>query len=210
MKDFFIRAVTALVLASFGCLAFCFFKPLYFVALLALVLAYILVFEWPRFNKWWLTPLYPVVPFLALIHLYLQDHMLWAWLVIVVASYDTGGYLFGNMFGTKKIAPAISAGKTWQGLFGGVISAGFIGVFAGFFLLKSYSYVMITLYLVASLAGFLAFLGDLFESYLKRLSGLKDSGTLLPGHGGILDRIDGLLFAALIFDMVTTFLRYIL
>jgi len=206
MKDFFTRAATALVLASFGCAAFCFFKPLYFVALLALVLAYILVVEWPRFNVWWLTPLYPVVPFLALIHLYLQEPMLWVWLVIVVASYDTGGYIFGNLFGTKKIAPTISAGKTWQGLLGGVVFAGFMGVFTAFLLLKSDSYAMITLCLAAGSAGLLAFFGDLFESYLKRLSGLKNSGTLLPGHGGILDRIDGLLFVALVFDMVTIFL----
>ncbi len=207
MKDLIPRAITTAILISSACCAFYFLSSTLFTVLLGFVLLYILVVEWPRFKLWWLTPLYPIVPFLAFMHLYLQDPMLWAWLVIVVASYDTGGYIFGNLFGTRKIAPTISAGKTWQGLIGGVIFAGFIGAFSYFLLLKSCSCAMITLYLVASFTGFLAFLGDLFESYLKRLAGLKDSGTLLPGHGGILDRIDGLMFVALIFDMVITILR---
>jgi phosphatidate cytidylyltransferase len=202
MKDFIPRFITAAALVTSVCLAFNFLSSTLFALLLGVILIYILVVEWPRFNLWWLTPLYPVVPFLALIDLYLKNPALWAWLVIVVASYDTGGYIFGNLFGTHKIAPTISAGKTWQGLVGGVVFAGFMGVFAGLLLLKGNSYAMITLYLVSSFAGFLAFIGDLFESYLKRLSGLKDSGTLLPGHGGILDRIDGLLFTALVFNIL--------
>jgi len=153
---------------------------------------------------------YPVVPRFAIFGsgaFIFTRPMLWAWLVVVVAGYDTGGYIFGNLFGKHKIAPTISAGKTWQGLFGGVMFAGFIGIVAGLLLLKNSSYATITLYLVACCAGFFAFLGDLFESCLKRNAKLKDSGALLPGHGGVLDRIDGLLFAALVFDMVITFLR---
>ncbi len=207
MKDLFTRATTAAGLVSSFGLAFYFLSSTFFTLLLGLILLYIIVIEWPRFSLWWLTPLYPIVPFLGLMHLYLQNSMLWAWLVIVVASYDTGGYIIGNLVGRDKIAPAISPGKTWQGLRGGMLFAGLIGAVAGFFLLKNCSYAMITFYLVACCAGFFAFLGDLFESYLKRQAKIKDSGALLPGHGGILDRIDGLLFVALVVDMVLTFLR---
>lgn len=202
MKDFFTRTSTALFLAGFGCLTFYLLKPVYFVGLLLVILAYILIAEWPRFNLWWLTPFYPVAPFLALINLYLQDPMLWAWLVMVVASYDTGGYIVGNLFGRNKIAPNISPGKTLQGLAGGVACAAMVSLLLWGWLLKAHKYGIIFICSKAILAAFLAFLGDLFESYLKRTAGLKDAGALLPGHGGILDRIDGLLLAMLIFDLV--------
>ncbi len=202
MKHFFIRAVTALALASMGCLAFFFLKPLYFVALLALVLVYVLVIEWPRFNIWWLTPWYPMLPYLALTHLYLQNSLLWAWLVVVVAAYDTGGYIVGTIWGKDKIIPRISPGKTWQGLLGGIFFAGFLGSISGAVLLKSYFYSIIYLYVASCLVAFLAFIGDFFESYLKRRARIKDSGTILPGHGGLLDRIDGLLCAAVFCDCI--------
>ncbi|MBY0110228.1 MAG: phosphatidate cytidylyltransferase [Candidatus Babeliaceae bacterium] len=206
MNDFFMRTVTAIVLVSVGCLTFCFLEPLYFVVMLALVLGYVVAFEWPQFNIWWLTPLYPVVPFLALIHLYLQNPILWAWLVVVVASYDTGGYIIGSIWGKDKILPAVSPGKTWQGLIGGVVCAGFVGLFLKNFL-NFFSFSS-GVALIAGLAiGALAFWGDLFESYLKRQAELKDSGGILPGHGGVLDRIDGLLFAAFFIDFLIICIR---
>ncbi len=205
-ENFVKRLATAIILMGSACLAFYFLSATQFILLLGLILFYILLVEWPRFNLWWLTPLYPVVPFLALMHLYLQDSMLWAWLVMVVAGYDTGGYIFGNLFGKNKIAPTVSPGKSWQGLVGGILFAGFVAIFAGVLLFKNCSYGRMTLYLVACCTGFFAFLGDLFESYLKRQAKLKDSGALLPGHGGILDRVDGLLFAAIVFDVLIIFL----
>lgn len=207
MKDLFPRALTACALIGFGYLAFYFLPTAYFVALLFLVLVYMVCFEWPRFNVWWLTPWYPVLPFLGCIDLYMCDPQFWAWLVCVVAAYDTGGYLCGNLFGIHKIAPHVSAGKTVEGLMGGIVFAVLIGYIAAFFLLKDHNYGIFFVCFSSIFVAMSAFLGDLFESYLKRLSGLKDAGTILPGHGGVLDRIDGLICAAFVFDLVLIFLR---
>lgn len=207
MNDLLPRTITALILAVTGLVVYCVLPERYFVAVLGLVLLYILCVEWPRFNVWWLTPWYPVVPFLALTHLYATDSYLWLWVVITVVAYDTGGYIFGNLFGTWHIAPHLSAGKTMQGLIGGVVSAAFVSMPVGYFLQKSLYFGILYLLVAGTLVGILAFCGDLFESYLKRRVGIKDSGYLLPGHGGVLDRIDGLLWATLIVDIVLNMVR---
>lgn len=112
-------------------------------------------------------------------------------LVSMVAAHDTGSYIAGKLWGKHKIAPSISPGKTWEGFLGGLISA--LGVTL-FFFEPTASIMFFTL-----VVSTLALLGDLFESFLKRRANLKDSGTLLPGHGGILDRIDAILFVAPLF-----------
>jgi phosphatidate cytidylyltransferase len=202
MTDRVVRTITATALALGGVTLFKLLSPGGFVTLLVVLLVYILAIEWPRFNLWWLTPWYPVLPLLALMHLYLIQPVLWACLICVVAAYDTGAYFFGSWLGTTKIVPAISPGKTAEGLVGGFLSAGFMTLVCYYFLQKSLYFGILTLYLIGCSIGIIAFLGDLFESYLKRKAGLKDSGSLLPGHGGILDRIDGLLAAALIIEII--------
>lgn len=111
-------------------------------------------------------------------------------LLAVVSVADIGAYFAGRAFGRHKLAPSISPGKTWEGVAGGLLGVacygalwisleGMLGVpFPGFVLLLA--------------MAALSVVGDLFESWLKRQAGLKDSGTILPGHGGVLDRIDGL------------------
>lgn len=206
------RILTALLLTFVGVCAYIYLSPLKFVALLCMLLAYILCAEWPKFNMWWLTPIYPVLPLLALVDLYLTNALLWAWLVIVVAAYDSGAYISGKLYGSRKIVPHISPGKTAEGLIGGMLFSGVTAVIiahgAGHLLLNSNDFSIITIYLAGFGIGFLAFLGDLFESYLKRLAGLKDSGSILPGHGGILDRIDGLLLVALVVDIVLVIIAF--
>ncbi len=115
------------------------------------------------------------------------------WLFLVVWATDIGAYFVGRQIGGAKLAPAISPGKTWAGLIGGTGCAAIIGGglawVAGF----------IGAHLAALAGGVLAVasqLGDLFESWLKRRRGVKDSGSLIPGHGGLLDRVDGLMTAA--------------
>lgn len=109
---------------------------------------------------------------------------------------DTGGYFFGKYIGGPKLYPAVSPNKTWAGAVGGAIGSMLAAVFASTVFLK-------TLPLgagvaVALVAGVMGQLGDLAESVLKRSAGVKDSGAILPGHGGILDRVDALLFCALV------------
>ena len=139
--------------------------------------------------------LYIGVPALALVWLRGSSaaglqHLLW--LLIVIAATDTCAYLVGRTLGGPRLAPRISPGKTWSGLLGGVAGAGLLGAVASHALGAG---VMFAAAVGAGLAV-VGQLGDLFESALKRRAGVKDSGRLIPGHGGLLDRIDGLVFAA--------------
>jgi phosphatidate cytidylyltransferase len=118
------------------------------------------------------------------------------YLLAVVWGTDIGAYLFGRLIGGPKLAPAISPSKTWAGLCGGVALAAVAG-YAVSFGFRAHDYVVAVL--LAAVMAAMAQLGDLFESSIKRRSGVKESGGLIPGHGGVLDRIDGLVFAALFF-----------
>jgi len=124
-------------------------------------------------------------------------------LMCVVWIADTGAYFAGRRFGRRKLAPRISPGKTWEGVAGGVVG---VGVYYGL-LWWAWSPPFLAgtrLLDLAIVAGMtvLSIEGDLFESWLKRRAGVKDSGAILPGHGGVLDRIDGVVaalpFAALL------------
>jgi len=114
-------------------------------------------------------------------------------LVVVVWASDIGAYAAGRLFGGPKLAPAISPGKTWSGAVGGLLAAMLVGEAAGY-ALGAAAHGRTAL--VAGLLGLAAQGGDLLESAIKRRFGVKDSGRLIPGHGGLLDRLDGLLTAA--------------
>ncbi|AQP44167.1 phosphatidate cytidylyltransferase [Tessaracoccus flavus] len=109
-----------------------------------------------------------------------------------VVAADVGAYAFGVLFGRHKMAPTISPSKTWEGLAGGVITAMAVGVLASVFLLGAPWWVGLPLGLFVSLG---AVLGDLVESLIKRDAGLKDMSNFLPGHGGVMDRLDSMLLA---------------
>ena len=136
--------------------------------------------------------LYIGLPAFALVAL----NWLWAelvlWLFITVWSTDILAYFTGRAIGGAKLAPRTSPNKTWAGLVGGLIGAAVFGAAAAYLL----NVDPIFLYIGAPI-GLLAQLGDLYESAVKRRAGVKDSGRILPGHGGVLDRLDGLLPAAL-------------
>ncbi len=118
--------------------------------------------------------------------------LLWVW------GADIGAYFCGRRWGKHKLAPQISPGKSIEGLAGGLLVTLLIGAIAGVFFSPSLAYY-ISLLILALLVALISVIGDLFESMLKRQAGVKDSGQLLPGHGGILDRIDSLLSAAPVF-----------
>lgn len=114
------------------------------------------------------------------------------WLFVVIWATDIGGYVVGKLCKGPKLAPSISPGKTWSGLAGCVIFAGIAsGVCAAVWHLR-----LDPMIVMGALVALVAQAGDLLESKIKRLFGKKDSGALIPGHGGLLDRVDGLLAAA--------------
>jgi len=119
------------------------------------------------------------------------------WLFLALACTflaDTGGYFFGKFIGGPKLFPSVSPNKTWAGLFGCIVGAS-LGAWGVRFTLMPFLQPVDCL-IIGCGAAVLGQTGDFFESLLKRAYGVKDSGTILPGHGGILDRVDGLLFNA--------------
>lgn len=114
-------------------------------------------------------------------------------LILVNAANDTGAYLVGSLIGKHKMSPRISPNKTWEGLIGGLLFAVGVGMWLGMWLLGAPWWVGALLGAIVSVFGTC---GDLVESLIKRDAGLKDMSSLLPGHGGVLDRVDSLLVAA--------------
>ena len=122
--------------------------------------------------------------------------------LFVIWAIDTGAYFSGRRFGRNKLAVFVSPGKTWEGVYGGALLAFFIALIGVYLVQPALDYSYIVFALIAALVAAFSVFGDLFESVLKRQVGLKDSGSILPGHGGILDRIDSLIIAIPMFYLV--------
>ncbi len=116
------------------------------------------------------------------------------WYFLLIWCVDVGGYAFGTTIKGPKLAPKISPNKTWAGLIGGMLLATAFSAVYGHYALLPYWGKAFTI--AAPFLAVIAQIGDLIESHIKRSLGLKDSSNLIPGHGGIFDRIDGLIFAA--------------
>lgn len=142
--------------------------------------------------------------------LFLRRHeahlLLIAILVTVIWAADVGAYFVGRRFGVRKLAPEVSPGKSWAGLVGGVVLAlaiGMLGAWIGepsgaLFSARAWGWLLV----ICAVTVLFSVLGDLFESLIKREHGVKDSSSLLPGHGGVLDRIDSLTAATPVFALL--------
>lgn len=124
-------------------------------------------------------------------------------IVVLTELNDVFQYLMGKFFGKHKVTPKISPNKTWEGFLGGVFLTVILSTILGFFLLKTDILVNSILGLTLGISGFF---GDVFMSYLKRRAHIKDTGKLLPGHGGLLDRMDSLIFNAPLFFWILPYL----
>ena len=139
-----------------------------------------------------------VPAFVALAHLQASERgairgaELVLWLVLLVCSADIGAFFAGSRFGRHKLAPRVSPGKTWEGVFGGLAAVALVSYIGA---LRLALPVRISVLLGCGV-GIFSIIGDLTESMFKRAAGLKDSGVILPGHGGLLDQIDSVVAAA--------------
>jgi len=195
MSELLVRTATGVVMILIA--LFATIAGGYAFAVLAAAAATAVFYEWTRLTKGW-GPAWYISGFVyalaaALSLLWVRERAgngigLVLWVFIVVWATDIGAYFIGRTIGGPKLAPAISPGKTWAGFYGGVAAATlFGGAWALFVDLNPTVLLLAPLFSVASQGG------DLFESRMKRLAGVKDSGRWLPGHGGVFDRLDGLL-----------------
>jgi phosphatidate cytidylyltransferase len=140
--------------------------------------------------------LFVLIPvWVALVRLHAQGPQLLLFLLLLVVAADIGAYFAGRAFGKHKLAPKVSPGKTWEGVAGGLFAALLMAALGVWWFDMSTVPFMI-LCLVVAIASVV---GDLTESLFKRHAGLKDSGSILPGHGGVLDRVDSVTAAAPVF-----------
>lgn len=144
--------------------------------------------------------------YIAVLWLHVQSPWLVIELLLIVAAADIGAYFAGSSLGGAKLAPAISPGKTWSGAIGGLIVATLIAPAAGRWL-PGIELSPVALAVAAVLLASISIVGDLMFSLFKRHRGLKDTSNLLPGHGGMLDRIDSLTAAAPLFALIAWWLQ---
>ncbi len=130
-----------------------------------------------------------------------QGEWLVLFLLLIVWGADTGAYFAGRRFGKTKLAPSISPGKTWEGVAGGLLVVLVLALAAGVYGAHYAGAMLAAVVALALVTAFVSVLGDLFESRVKRAAGVKDSGFLFPGHGGVLDRIDAYTAAAPLFTL---------
>jgi phosphatidate cytidylyltransferase len=172
------------------------------LAVLVAAIATLMFYEWTRIVRGWGAAwymsgfFYALLPALALLWIRERDPhglSLLVWAFIVTWSTDIGAYFAGRSFGRRKLAPSISPNKTVEGLCGGIAAATLLG--GAWAIATGLGTALLALAPVLAIA---AQAGDLFESGMKRRAGVKDSGAWLPGHGGVLDRLDGLVPVAVL------------
>lgn len=194
LKLFGLEPSIAFVSGGLICWVLAYFctSPIISGIFVAMIIAGFLAYKQSIQPKSVLPFLYPTLPFLTLYALYLDKGISSVtWLIITVATTDIGAYFGGRVFGRTPFS-ITSPKKTLEGVGVGVSAGIVVGTIAGIGPANGFLCSLLTSALVAIVSVF----GDLFESYLKREAGVKDSGKLLPGHGGILDRFDGILFGA--------------
>ena len=198
MSELAVRTLTGLILIVAALLAAYVGGNIF--ALLVAAIATLMFYEWTRIVRnwgpiWYLSGFfYALLPALALLWIRERAGLnLLIWVFIVTWSTDIGAYFAGRTFGKRKLAPSISPNKTVEGLCGGIAAAALLG---GAWVVATG--LGIALLALAPVLAIAAQAGDLFESGMKRRAGVKDSGAWLPGHGGVLDRLDGLVPVAVL------------
>ncbi|BCD92557.1 phosphatidate cytidylyltransferase [Francisella halioticida] len=135
--------------------------------------------------------LFTIAPFAACLYILHSNGVAWIFMfILVIAAADSGAYFTGKAVGKRKMLPRLSPNKTVEGLLGGIVCAIVMAIiFLLYMGLSPLEYVCMVL--ISALVAVLSVVGDVFESMMKRIAGVKDSGNILPGHGGVLDRLDG-------------------
>jgi len=182
--------------------------PILYIGLAWWLIAVVLVLRYPGTSRFWrkrsvklVIGMFVLIPFwkamLAIreaeliVDISLGVHYVLLYGLLLIWAADTGAYFAGRAFGKAKLAPAVSPGKSWAGAWGGIACTAILAVIAAYWMELSVT-LFIQLLIVTLVTAVISIFGDLTESLFKREAGIKDSSSLLPGHGGVLDRIDSL------------------
>ena len=196
---------------------------LLYIALAWWVLAFLLVRTHPKFSSFWSAPairllmglviLVPMWIGFVQIKSYPYSDYLIIFVLFIIWGADIGAYFAGRKFGKNKLAPNVSPGKSWEGVYGGMITTMIVALMGGFLLqnntgidlsIKQWLLLFATTFVVTVVSV----VGDLVESMAKRHRGIKDSSNLLPGHGGVMDRIDSMTAALPVFALALSILGW--
>lgn len=202
------RVISAIVLIPIALYAIFYSKSLFFF--LAIAITIIMTSEWLDIikstkdqKKWRLIGLfYILVPIYSVIKIRLFSSDILFWMFAIIWSTDIFAFFAGKILGGSKLAPKISPNKTWSGLIGGVLASMIIGLLSSII----FSGEAVFFILISGLLAIVEQISDLLESKFKRIFGVKDSSNIIPGHGGILDRLDGMMLVApLTLFLITVF-----
>jgi len=177
----------------------------FFFSIIIYIVFLISFYEWHKINKkknflFIVGIFFLILAAYSTITFYFKNsyNFFFLWVLLIVWLSDVGGYIFGKLFGVKKLSK-VSPNKTWSGAFGSIVLSQFACVV---FFFNSTLQINLKLFLIQFFLSLIAQVGDLIMSYFKRLNKVKDSSKLLPGHGGILDRIDGLIWVMVVANLI--------
>ncbi|MFN7038876.1 MAG: phosphatidate cytidylyltransferase [Alphaproteobacteria bacterium] len=211
-KNLLMRVLTTILVAPI--IIFFVYKGDILFTTLIVTIAVLMAFEWYKITSTNQGKTFVIWQFIGLIYITLPcASLIWLrdqakgreivfWLLSVVWATDIFAYFIGNIIGGWKIAPSISPNKTWSGLVGGVCASAIVGIITANTCHSNNPKYLIGLSIIL---GIYAQIGDLVESWFKRKFGVKDSGHVLPGHGGIMDRVDGIVPVAPKVAMIVLF-----
>ena len=200
MREATTRAISGIFYVTIMCLG-----TIYYTSLLFIIIAIISLYEMWKLRKGkskFIAFAYIMIP-LFIIHL-ISDTELIIFMFIITWSFDTFAYIFGVQFGKNKILPKISPKKSWEGFIGGFVLSIIVSYlsYEYFDMFKSFTTPLI----ISLFIPITATIGDFIESYYKRKANVKDSGTFIPGHGGMLDRMDAFMITIPIIFILQKFL----
>ncbi len=200
------RALTGAMLVAILAATYLWLPPFVLSLMLFGALGFVLFAEWPKVGIAALTLWYPITPFALLIILnHMPEYRFLVPLIFALAMvFDVGSYLVGTLVGRHKIAPIISPKKSWEGLIGGIAISLLLICIPPLSIIAARHPVYVVILII--FVDFFALAGDLFVSLLKRRAGIKDCSQALPGHGGLLDRFDSILFVTLVIFTIRKYL----
>ena len=192
------RIISSLIMIPIALIAIFHSQKLFFF--LAVILAVLMAFEWsdisskmPDQQKWRLYGVaYIAIPLYCAIAIRIIDEQILFWMFAIIWATDIFAFFAGRTLGGAKLAPNISPNKTWSGLLGGVVASFAIGLLSSLIFPGSILFFIA----ISVIISLIEQISDLFESKLKRIFGVKDSGNIIPGHGGVIDRLDGIILVA--------------